>query len=209
MAKKPYSCVDRTKHSFETALATLSKTMPLSKITVKALCEEAQLSRNAFYFHYADIDALVEEIEDNLLQEITALLDEFRDIGFPECVTATVRRLPDIFISHKEITVMLLASPTSSEFLDRVNRLFSDYFFQFFSAYHQTQFRVGYDYFYAFLSSGFYGILSHYLNDPDAIPRERFTALTYTLIRRLIMLDDPKRDIPRVKADSAPGAQTK
>ena len=41
MPKKTYSCVNRTKHSFETALATLSKTTPLPKITVKALCEEA------------------------------------------------------------------------------------------------------------------------------------------------------------------------
>ena len=62
MEKKTYSCVSRTKHSFETALAELSKTTPLPKITVKALCEQAQLSRNAFYFHYADIDALEREI---------------------------------------------------------------------------------------------------------------------------------------------------
>ena len=79
MEKKTYSCVSRTKHSFETALAELSKTTPLPKITVKALCEQAQLSRNAFYFHYADIDALIEDIENNMYAAITDLLEEVKE----------------------------------------------------------------------------------------------------------------------------------
>ena len=199
MEKKTYRCVSRTKRSFETALATLSKTTPLPKITVKALCEEAQLSRNAFYFHYADIDALVEDIENNLTQEIAALLEEFKAIGFPECVTATVRRLPDLFIRHKDVTMMLLDSPHSKAFRNRINQMFSDFFFQYFSAFHNTTYREGYDYFYAFLSSGFYGILNRYLHDPEAMPRERFTALTYTLIKRLIIIDDPRLDISKLR----------
>lgn len=199
MGKKTYCCVSRTKRSFETALATLAKTTPLPKITVKALCEEAQMSRNAFYFHYADIDALVEDIENTLIGEITELLEEFKTIGFPECVTATVRRLPDLFIRHKDVAMMLLDSTYSKPFRARVNTMFCDFFFQYFSAYNKTTYREGYDYFYAFLSAGFYGILNRYLHDPDAMPRERFTALTYTLIKRLIIVDDPRLDISRLK----------
>ena len=207
MPKKTYSCVNRTKHNFETALATLSKTTPLPKITVKALCEQAQLSRNAFYFHYADIDALIEDIENNMYAAITELLEEVKPIGFPECVNATVRRLPDLFISHRDITMMLINSPYSSEFVASVDKLFGDFFFQYFSAYHNTKFRVGYDYFYAFLSSGFYGLLNRYLQDPDAMPRERFTALAYTLVKRLITLDGPKGKTPR--AGMEPDAEKK
>ena len=203
MPKKTYSCVNRTKHSFETALATLSKTTPLPKITVKALCEQAQLSRNAFYFHYADIDALIEDIENNMYSAITELLEEVKPIGFPECVNATVRRLPDLFISHRDIKMMLINSPYSSEFVASVDKLFGDFFFQYFSAYHNTQFRVGYDYFYAFLSSGFYGLLNRYLQDPDSMPRERFNALAYTLVKRLIVIDKPSADLSRFQTPRA------
>ena len=203
MEKKTYSCVSRTKHSFETALAELSKTTPLPKITVKALCEQAQLSRNAFYFHYADIDALIEDIENNMYAAITDLLEEVKQTGFPECVNATVRRLPDLFIRHRDITMMLINSPYSSEFIGRIDKLFGDFFFQYFSAYHNTQFRVGYDYFYAFLSSGFYGLLNRYLQDPEAMPRERFNALAYTLVKRLIVVDKPSADLSKFQTPRA------
>ena len=203
MEKKTYSCVNRTKRSFETALAELSKTTPLQKITVKALCEEAQLSRNAFYFHYGDIDALIENIDNNMYAAITDLLAEVKQIGFPDCVNATVRRLPDLFIRHRDITMMLIHSPYSSEFVGRIDKLFGDFFFQYFSAYHNTQFRVGYDYFYAFLSSGFYGLLNRYLQDPEAMPRERFNALAYTLVKRLIVVDKPSADLSKFQTPRA------
>ena len=55
MATKEYSCVKKTKKTIEKSLVELSKEYPLNKITVKMLCEKAELSRNAFYFHYEDI----------------------------------------------------------------------------------------------------------------------------------------------------------
>ena len=61
MATKEYSCVKKTKKAFENALTELSKEYPFNKITVKLLCEKAELSRNAFYFHYKDINDLIED----------------------------------------------------------------------------------------------------------------------------------------------------
>ena len=52
MATKEYACVKKTKKAFENSLASLAGEYQLNKITVKMVCEEAQLSRNAFYFHY-------------------------------------------------------------------------------------------------------------------------------------------------------------
>ena len=39
--QKRYSCVKKTKKTFENSLTELSKEYPLNKITVKALCEKA------------------------------------------------------------------------------------------------------------------------------------------------------------------------
>ena len=88
MATKQYSCVKRTKKAFEVSLAHLAKEYPLNKVTVIMLCERAELSRNAFYFHYKDINNLIEEIENNLIDEATALTKEFEALGFPENVLA-------------------------------------------------------------------------------------------------------------------------
>ena len=74
MATKQYSCVKRTKKAFETSLVQLSQELPLNKITVKLLCEKAQLSRNAFYFHYSDLNDLIADIENSILSEVKELL---------------------------------------------------------------------------------------------------------------------------------------
>ena len=89
--QKRYSCVKKTKKTFEESLASLAREYPLNKITVKALCEKAQLSRNAFYFHYEDIYDLVDEIENDFINEVCGYLDDFREMGFPKNVLATIK----------------------------------------------------------------------------------------------------------------------
>ena len=42
-----------------------------------------------------------------------------------------------------------------------------------------------------FLSSGFYGILRYWLENPELMTKEEVTQLTYTLIKRLLVKDNP------------------
>ena len=42
-----------------------------------------------------------------------------------------------------------------------------------------------------FLSSGFYGILRYWLENPDLMSKEEVTQLTYMLIKRLMVKDNP------------------
>ena len=61
MEKKTYRCVSRTKRSFETALATLSKTTPLPKITVKALRDVTLVFRGSRNQRIIDVQASLSE----------------------------------------------------------------------------------------------------------------------------------------------------
>lgn len=126
MATKQYSCVKRTKKAFEVSLAQLAKEYPLNKVTVKMLCERAELSRNAFYFHYKDINNLIEEIENNLIDEATALTKEFEALGFPENVLATVTGLIDLFDKKRDTAIMLMDKTYSVSFTDRLGEIFGD-----------------------------------------------------------------------------------
>ena len=190
MSSKEYSCVKKTKRAFEQSLAELAKELPLNKITVKALCEKAELSRNAFYFHYSDIYALVEDIENNLISDVENLIEDFRKIGFPDNVLETIKRLPELLMERKDITLMLLDSNYSTSFTERLNKLFSDFNYEYFIRYNKTTSREIYDYFYTFICDGFYGMLRQMLKNPDSISIEKFTRLAYTLIKRIIILDD-------------------
>ena len=190
--QKRYSCVKKTKKTFEESLAALAKEYPLNKITVKALCEKAELSRNAFYFHYKDIYDLVEEIENGVLNEVCGYLDDFREMGFPKNVLATIESMVFLLYERKDISLMLLDTSFSSTFVPKLGEIFSDFNFEYYKAFHKTNKRATYDLFYTFISSGFYGMVREWLLSDDPIPVDRFVSLTYIMIKRLLVLDDPE-----------------
>ena len=47
----------------------LLKEKPVNKITVKELCQLSQINRATFYTHYSDCFALLESIENELIDE--------------------------------------------------------------------------------------------------------------------------------------------
>ena len=52
----------RTKQAIRQAFIELLNERPLDKISVKDIAERSTVNRNTFYYYYADIYALVEEI---------------------------------------------------------------------------------------------------------------------------------------------------
>lgn len=193
MAAKEYSCVKRTKKAFEMSLVELSKEMPINKITVKLLCEKAELSRNAFYFHYKDINDLISDIENSIIKEVEILLEGLDTIGFPKNVYASVEGLIDIFDKRKD-TCMMLFDKTSNSITNRLNELFCDFNYKYFTQYHHTTDRVNFNFFYMFLSSGFYGLMRYWVKNYDSMSKSEVTALAYILIKRLMIPGNPDID---------------
>ncbi|MGN1418342.1 MAG: TetR/AcrR family transcriptional regulator [Acutalibacteraceae bacterium] len=198
-ATKEYSCVRKTKKAFEKSLVSLAKHQPLNKISVKQICEKSELSRNAFYFHYADINALIQEIEDNMINDITSMFDSFRKIDFPDNVLVIIQKLTDYLIDHRDATLMLIDSSYSVSFTKRINKAFSDFYFDYFRQYHKTDFRGTYDFFYEFVSNGYCGMLVQWLHDPGEISKRHFIRLAYTFVRRLLVVDGPA-EVNKIKS---------
>ena len=191
MAPKEYSCVKRTKKAFENSLTELSKQFPFNKITVKMLCDKAELSRNAFYFHYKDINDLLRSIEEDVVEEIVALLKTIEQVDFPENVFVSVESLINIFDERRDTVLMLFDKNYSVSFTTKVSKIYSDFNFKYFQRFHTGDKKIRYDFFYMFLSSGFYGILRHWLENPGLMTKEELVKLTYTLIKRLLVKDNP------------------
>lgn len=70
-----------TKHIIEEVFIRLLKEKPLSKITVKEICEEAEINRGTFYKHYEDVYDLMRKLEDSALEKLLALLSETSENG--------------------------------------------------------------------------------------------------------------------------------
>ena len=63
MEQKESRRVRMTKMLLKTALLELMQEKEFSQITIKELCERADLNRTTFYLHYADQTAVLREIE--------------------------------------------------------------------------------------------------------------------------------------------------
>ena len=191
MAPKEYSCVKRTKKAFETSLTELAKEYPFNKITVKMICDKAELSRNAFYYHYKDINELLVSIEEDVIAEITELLQTLEKVDFPENVFVSIESLINIFDERRDSVLMLFDKNYSVSFITKISKIYSDFNFKYFCRYHNNDRKIKYDFFYMFLSSGFYGIIKYWLENPDLMSKEDLVDLTYTLIKRLLVKDNP------------------
>ncbi len=192
---KEYSCVKRTKRTLERSLAELSREYPLNKVTVKMLCERAEMSRNAFYFHYDDINAMVKGIEDGIIDEVTEKLDEFKKLGFPENILSTIEALIDVFDRKRDYVLMLFDKSYSANFTQRLYGIFSEFNYEYFQQYHPDIKKSTYEVFYTFLSGGFYDSLRYWLENSDAVSKQDITRITYRLIKRLLLPVDPDLDV--------------
>lgn len=69
-----------TKRVIRESLFALLDAKELNRITVKELCELADINRGTFYSHYTDIYDLVDKLEGELLQRMMAVA-RFEEIG--------------------------------------------------------------------------------------------------------------------------------
>ena len=191
MAIKEYRCVQRTKQAFQDAFVELSVKSPEKKITVKLLCEAAGLSRNAFYFHYGELDDLFAEIENSILDEMRARLDDLGRIGFPNNVLGSINALVEIVLGHRKVCEMLMSPMYFTSFSGKCYDIFSDFNYQYFHLYNKDTPRAVFDFYYTFISDGFWGMIRLYMKEDNTFPQEKLTALCYTLIKRLLVPSEP------------------
>ena len=75
---KEYRNKIRSKKSIKSAFTQLiEEKRDINKITIKEIVERADISKSTFYAHYSDIYAVVEEIENEIVNCLSNALDNF------------------------------------------------------------------------------------------------------------------------------------
>lgn len=72
----------KTKRSINNAFLQIRSKKPLKKITVKELCELAEISKATFYLHYKDIYDLSDTLQQQVITDIVSHLENPKDIIF-------------------------------------------------------------------------------------------------------------------------------
>ena len=101
--------VQYTRMVLADGLIELMKTKPFDKITVRELCDLANVHRSTFYIHYEDIYALLRVIEDDALAwvctSIAELSDKYQESD--EAFLCSLERLSECFVKNTRLQVLM------------------------------------------------------------------------------------------------------
>ncbi len=114
--KKIDARIRYTRKVLKESFLTLLKEKPVNKITVKSVCELAEINRATFYSHYRDCFDLLENIEQEILQEFEKTFKQTD--GFD--VVFLIEAIYSIVEHHQEACQVLIFQGASTSILTRM-----------------------------------------------------------------------------------------
>lgn len=117
------SRVRYTKMVLKQALLKILQSKPIGKVTIKEICEEANLNRGTFYLHYNEPNDLLREIENEFVNEnmgyFSPYIQESNDVNH-------LTGLFNCIMKNQEICIILMGSHGAPQFLERIQSMMQD-----------------------------------------------------------------------------------
>ncbi len=110
--------VKYTKTMLKDSLVELLRDQHVSTISIKALCEKADINRSTFYAHYKDQYDLLHQMEAEVMENVTMYLDK-------QTIGRNTERLPNHLLTH-----ILEYARNNAELFQVLLSENSDYLFQ-------------------------------------------------------------------------------
>lgn len=175
--------VKYTKMVLKNSLIKLMQEKPISRITIKAICEDADVNRSTYYSHYQDQFDQLNRIEMEFIDGINEYLDSLAENSAPEKVLESLLKY---ILDNRELCYTLLSPNGDMRFEEKVSGVVRDRVIAVWRM-NPTKNQNFEDYFYTYILSGCVGIVKKWLNDGDMryTPQEfakvlnAFTANTY------------------------------
>ena len=94
--------VKYTQRVLKESLLEILKDRPIERVTVKEICDRADINRSTFYVHYGSPQELLDSIKNELYDEIKAKKKDFTDIK------AYIRQISEIIYEYRDLMFVLL-----------------------------------------------------------------------------------------------------
>ncbi|MCM3442231.1 TetR-like C-terminal domain-containing protein [Metabacillus halosaccharovorans] len=116
-----------TQMVLKDSLMRLLKEKQISSITVKEICEHADINRSTFYSHYSDQFDLLDKIEDEIIEDLTGYLNQCH-FENDEDDLQMIEKLLEYFASKHEVCQTLLNENSDTTFQKKVMVFAQDFF---------------------------------------------------------------------------------
>lgn len=172
--------VRKTRALLQKSLIQLMEQKEIKDISVKELATLADINRGTFYLHYTDIYDMLHKIEDELFVEFNEILERNLEEGNPEAA-ANKDVLFDVFSfleRHHDIARVMIGPHGDLAFVNGLKNLVKDRLEHLFSG---SNIQDGY--YYAFLVSGYVGIIETWLKSENPVPANDMAELCSHMLK--------------------------
>lgn len=180
MAEKTDRRIRKTKAQLRAGLAKLMKDKSIKEITVKELVDEVDINRSTFYLHYTDIYNMLDEIEKELLREITDSIAA-HPIGLNGNTFPFIADMFTILADNRDICTALMGPNGDSTFIYKIEGIIEENSVRSLSQYFSGSI-TDLKYSYAFCLSGCVGLIKAWLQSSGAESPEHMAELTYQMV---------------------------
>ncbi len=172
-----------TKQMLRRAFTRLLMEKPIQNITVRELCEQAQVNRGTFYVHYTDIYDLMESIEKEMTEELMQVLKDMNvSPGSMESLVEPCQKIFEFLKNNSDMCTIFLGENSDFAFVNRLIELGRESSLKQYLQCYPNATRKQAEYFYSFASSGYIGILRQWAANNFQDSEAWVTAMTKNLM---------------------------
>ena len=150
------------------SLIELMKTKPILSITIKDICEYADMSRSTFYAHYSDQYDLLRNIESETLAYFEDLLNKYQNNLSKKEITQMLEEMLAHIANNSNSIQVLLSENGDISFQKKIFQHFTNHK-QVIKYFSEKQ-RDSEAYYSVFLVHGAIGLVQYWLKDNASLP---------------------------------------
>ena len=173
-----------TRMIIQTAFLELLQQKPVNKITVREICEKAEINRSTFYKHYLDCYDLLDNLKEDAAVQLEEKLSTIEADGAMPALTAILQTIED----NARLFEIFFRSGGSREFTMQLVRLcfrFMDLHLAVSTDSAKDDVQRAMDF--SFLIGGVGGVTEYWIQDGCRVPKEQIAAAILRLSK--IMVD--------------------
>ncbi len=175
-ARKTDRRVKYTKMVIKDSFVKFLKQKPISKISVKEICNDADINRATFYAHYLDQYDLLQRIENEIIDDINQYLKgyDFKDNNL--IPLEMTEKILEYIVENAELFDILLNSNGDMKFQQEVIKIIGrQHFISMIENYSLN--KEDAEYIYYFLASGAVGVIQLWLKGGMKKPAKEIAEL--------------------------------
>ena len=167
--------VKMTKKILKETLVSLMREKSIHELSIKKVCEAAEINRSTFYHHYQSISELYDDIIKDILTDINVIVKKNRELNVSN--STLIAEMLSYVERNRELFLVILSDKGNIGIGEKLNRYVSS----FIGADNNSELAM---YCAQFISAGLANIIWRWLNTENRLSPKDMAGLITTILTR-------------------------